>query len=83
MMLINFKVLKSFIHEKMGVYYQKIRSFQDFPGGPVVETPRFQRRGCGFGPWSGKARVPSLVGELRSHMPCRAARKKKKKRRRK
>ena len=26
---------------------------QDFPGGPVVETPRFHFRGHGFNPWSG------------------------------
>ena len=26
----------------------------DFPGGPVVKTPRFQCRGHGFDPWSGK-----------------------------
>ena len=25
-----------------------------FPGGPVVKTPRFPCRGCGFHPWSGK-----------------------------
>ena len=25
----------------------------DFPGGPVVTTPRFHRRGHGFDPWSG------------------------------
>ena len=31
----------------------------DFPGGPVVEIPRFQCRGA----W-----VQSLVKELRSHM---------------
>ena len=33
----------------------------DFPGSPVVKFPHFQCRG---------ARVQSLVGELRSHMPC-------------
>ena len=32
----------------------------DFPGGPVVKTPRLQCRGA----WA-----RSLVGELRSHMP--------------
>ena len=25
----------------------------DFPGGPVVKTLRFHRRGHGFDPWSG------------------------------
>ena len=25
----------------------------DFPQGPVVKTPCFQRRRCGFDPWSG------------------------------
>ena len=25
----------------------------DFPGGPVVETPRFLCRGHGFDPWLG------------------------------
>ena len=38
---------------------------RDFPGGPAVKTPRFQRRG--------RARVRSLVGELRSRMPRGAA----------
>ena len=47
-----------------------IRSSKDFPGGPVVKTPRFQCRGRGFDPWS---------GELRSHVPCGVAKKKKKK----
>ena len=28
-------------------------TFRDFPGGPVVKTPRFQCRGCGFIHWSG------------------------------
>ena len=31
----------------------------DFPGGPAVETPGFQRRGTQF-----------LVKELRSHIQC-------------
>ena len=26
---------------------------RDFPGGPVVETPRFYCGGHGFNPWSG------------------------------
>ena len=39
----------------------------DFPGGPVVKTPRFHCRGHG---------VPSLVGELRSYMPRGTAKKK-------
>ena len=41
----------------------------DFPGSPVVKTPRFHCR----------VRVHSLVGELRSRMPCGTAKKKKKK----
>ena len=43
---------------------------KDFPAGPVVKMPRFHRRG---------ARVPSLVRELRSHLPRGEAKKKKKK----
>ena len=27
--------------------------FREFPGSPVVRTPRFHRRGPGFNPWSG------------------------------
>ena len=27
--------------------------FQNFPGSPVVKTPSFQYRRCGFNPWSG------------------------------
>ena len=26
---------------------------KDFPGGPVVKTPRFHFRGCKLSPWSG------------------------------
>ena len=40
------------------------------PGGPVVETPSCQCRGCGFNPW---------LGNKDSHMPCGTAKKKKKK----
>ena len=29
------------------------REAQDFPGGPVVKTPRSQCEGPGFDPWSG------------------------------
>ena len=28
-------------------------SLGDFPGRPVVKTPHFHCRGCGFNPWSG------------------------------
>ena len=35
-------------------------NMRKFPGSPVVKTPCFHCRGCGFDPWSGK---------LRSHMP--------------
>ena len=38
-------------------------TFGEFPGGPVVRTPRFH---C----W---AWVVSLIGETRSHTPCSAA----------
>ena len=38
----------------------------DFPGGPVVKTPRFHGKG---------AQVRPLVGKLRSRMPRSAARK--------
>ena len=41
----------------------------DFPGGPMVKTLLSMQR-----TW-----VQSLVGELRSHMQCGAAKKKKKK----
>ena len=30
-----------------------LRNCQEFPGGPVVRTPRFHCRGPGFDPWSG------------------------------
>ena len=43
---------------------------RDLLSGPVVKTPCFH---CG------EVWVPSVVGELRSHMPGGAARKKKKK----
>ena len=32
---------------------QKIVCSEDFPGSPVVKTPRFHCRGHGFDPWSG------------------------------
>ena len=35
----------------IGGVYEKI--LEDFPCGPVVRTPCFQCRGCGFDPWSG------------------------------
>ena len=31
--------------------------WQDFPGGPVVKTPRFHCRRRGFDAWSGKFRL--------------------------
>ena len=40
----------SFLTCKMGLI--KVPSW-DFPGGPVVKTPRSQCRGPGFDPWSG------------------------------
>ena len=43
---------------------------RDFPGSPVVKTPHFHCTLQG-------AQVLSLVRELRSHMPCSAAKKKK------
>ena len=46
------------------------RQARDFPGGPVVKTPALPMQG---------ARVPSLVGELRSRGLCCMAKKKKKK----
>ena len=45
-----------------------IKANRDFPGCPVVMTPHNYCRGCG---------VLSLVRELRSHKPCRVAKKKK------
>ena len=35
------------------IHRVKKSDLRDFPGGPVVKTPSFQCRGCGFGPWSG------------------------------
>ena len=32
-----------------------------FPGGPVVKTPRFHCRGCGFNPWVG-TKIPHTAG---------------------
>ena len=40
----------------------------DFPGGPVTRTPCFHYKG----------HVPSLVRELRAHMPLSVAKEKKK-----
>ena len=40
--------------------------YRDFPGSPVVKTQHFQYKGH----W-----VQSLMRELRSHMPCSAAKK--------
>ena len=36
---------------------------QDFPGGPVVKTPRFHCRVGSFDPWSGKFRMRHGAGE--------------------
>ena len=44
--------------------HPKRSGFWDFPGSPVVGTPRFHCRGCGF---------KSLVGELRPLKPHSAA----------
>ena len=33
---------------------------RDFPGGPVIKTPHFQCRGCGFNPGQGP-KVPRAV----------------------
>ena len=33
--------------------YFKRQYSRDFPGDPVVKTPRFHRRGREFDPWSG------------------------------
>ena len=50
---------------------------RDFPGGPAVKTPRFQRRGHGLDPWF--LWVPDYQRkELRSRMLFGAAKKKKK-----
>ena len=40
---------------------------RDFPSGSVVKTPKLPMQG---------AQVQSLVGEVRSHMPCGVAKKK-------
>ena len=52
-------------------YYSVIKRNEEFHGGPVVRNPHFHCK---------RAQVCSLVRELRSHIPCSAA---KKKRRRK
>ena len=43
----------------------------DFPGGPKVKTSTLPMQA---------AQVPSLIRELRSHMPCGTAKKKKRER---
>ena len=35
-------------------FLKKKKEKEDFPGGPVVKTPRSQCRGHGFNPWWGK-----------------------------
>ena len=40
---------------------------RDFPSGSVVKTPKLPMQG---------AQAQSLVGEVRSHMPCGMAKKK-------
>ena len=40
----------------------KTFKIEDFPGGPVVKTPGFHCRGCGFYPWWGKLCMPWGVG---------------------
>ena len=34
------------------LHLNKKETGEDFPGGPVVKTPSFQRRGPRFRPWS-------------------------------
>ena len=34
------------------LHLNKKETGEDFPGGPVVKTPSFQRRGPRFCPWS-------------------------------
>ena len=48
----------------------KGRYVREFPGGPVVRTPRFHCRGLRFHPW---------FGELRPHKLCGVAKREKKK----
>ena len=36
-----------------GVVLSSVRSFRDFPGGPMAKTPCSQCRGPGFSPWLG------------------------------
>ena len=44
--------LEKFHQGLNGVWWdRKSRASRDFPGGPVVKTPCFQRRGHGFDPW--------------------------------
>ena len=54
---------------------EKIKNVWDFRGGPVVKTPRFQCRGCGFNPWLGN-KIPT-------HHGVRSKKKKKKERQKK
>ena len=39
--------------QKVQTSRSKIDKSWDFPGDPVVKTPRFHCRGHGFDPWSG------------------------------
>ena len=34
---------------------KKMLKARGFPGSPVVKTPHFNCRGCGFHPWSGNS----------------------------
>jgi len=46
-------VVVSFRYLAKPIKKKKKTVASDFPQGPVVKTPCFQRRRCGFDPWSG------------------------------
>ena len=46
-------VLDAVEEKHRAVQELKNSRFWDLPGGPVVKTPRFLCKGCGFDPWSG------------------------------
>ena len=58
---------KKYLKQQRNSLCESMRSrnwTKDFPGGPAVKAPGFQSR---------VTRVWSLVGELRSYMPCMVA----------
>ena len=52
---------------KLGVVLQKSKSYRNFPGGPVAETPHSQCRGPGLDLWSGNY-SSHITTKNRSHI---------------